>query len=144
MLDILFDMVINVPAPRVNPKGILMCEKTTLTSLNILRVSWRVHISDDARGKIGQCIHAFQVCPDAFTLVVGRAFQETLGSHQGIHFEVVRVEFGCVTREHARHDRRSCESVKDTNLFVTKDLDDCFFDKVEQLAFVAQVGEHRL
>jgi hypothetical protein len=82
VLDILFDMIINVPAPGVDPKGILMREETTLTRLNILRVSWRVHISDDARGKIGQRVHAFQVCPDAFTLIVGRAFQEALGSHE--------------------------------------------------------------
>ena len=91
MLDILFDMVIDVPAPRVDPKSILMCEKTTLTRLDILCVCWCVHVSDDARGKFSQCVHTIQVCPDAINLNVGRAFQKALGSDEGIHFEVVRV-----------------------------------------------------
>jgi hypothetical protein len=91
VLDVIFDMVIYVPTPRVDSKGILVREKTTLTRLDILCIYWCVHVRDDARGKFSQCVHAIQVCPDTMTLIVGRAFQKALGSHEGIHFEVVRV-----------------------------------------------------
>ena len=129
--NVLFDVVIDVLAPRVDPKGILVREETTLPCLDVLRVSRCVHFGDDARCEFHECIHAFQVCPDAITLIVGRAFQKALGSHQRIHFEVVRVQFGCVTCEHARHNRRPCESIEDTNLIVTENLGDRTFDEVE-------------
>jgi hypothetical protein len=73
----------------------------------------------------------FDVPHDALNLIVSRAFKKALGSHEGIHLKIVRVEFGRVTREHACHDRRPCESIEYTDLIVAENFGDRTFDEIE-------------
>jgi hypothetical protein len=129
--NVLFDVVIDVPAPRVDPKGIFVCEETTLTSLDVLRVCRRVHVRDYTRGEFSHVIHTLNVPLDALNLILGRAFQKAFGSHKRIQLEIVRVELGCMTREHARHDRRPCESIEYTDLIVAENFDNRTFDEIE-------------
>jgi hypothetical protein len=131
MFDILFDVVFDVFTPCVDSKGIFVREKTTLTHLDVLCVCRGIHVSDYTRGEFGHGIHTLNVPLDALNLIVGWAFQKTPGSHEGVHLEIVRVYLGCMTREHACHNRRPCESIEYTDLIVAENFDNRTFDEIE-------------
>lgn len=117
-------------------------EETTLAHLDIVRVLRGVVLAHETLLTKVERVELVDQVGNFLLVLFGRSDRETLGLYVRIQFPVVRMNLFGKRDEGSRHNPASRKSVEHVQFLpnVAHGRD----DRSEQLAFIAEIGEHRL